>query len=88
MFIIIYFIRFLHSVPQLQYTQQVMFNFRQGQIVGLAHFRLLQGLGKSTGKGSPWFIQKYYSVVMLKQALQLELADCFCGSFCCLVRGL
>ena len=51
MFGVVYFIGFLHSVPQLQNSQQVMFNFRQGQIVGLAHFRHLQGLGKSTGKG-------------------------------------
>ena len=46
--VVVYFIGFSHSVPQLQDSQQVMFNFRQGQIVGLAH---LQGLGKSTGKG-------------------------------------
>ena len=52
MFVVIYLIGFLHSVPQLQNSQQVMFNFRQGQIVGLAHFKHLQGLGKSTGKGS------------------------------------
>ena len=37
-FVVIYFIGFLHSVPQLQNSQQVMFNFQQGQIVGLAHF--------------------------------------------------
>ena len=51
MFVDIYFIGFLHSVPQLQNLQQVMFNFRQGQIVGLVQFKHLQGLGKSTGKG-------------------------------------
>ena len=43
MFVVIYFIEFLHSVPQLHNSQQVMFNFRQGQIVGLAQF-----------KGTPW----------------------------------
>ena len=52
MFVVIYFIGFLHSVPQLQNSQQGMFNFRQWQIVGLAHFKHLQGLGKSTGKAS------------------------------------
>ena len=52
MFVVIYFIGFLHSVPQLHNSQQVMFNFWQGQIVGLAHFKHLQDFGKSTGKGS------------------------------------
>ena len=52
MFVDIYFIGFLHSVPELQNLQQVMFNFRQGQIVCLVHFKHLQGLGKSTGKWS------------------------------------
>ena len=48
MFVVMYFIGFLYSG---QNSQQAMFNFEQVQIVSLAHFKHLQGLGESLELG-------------------------------------
>ena len=40
----------MHSVSQSHNSQQAMLNFQQGQIVGLAHLKQLQGLGSQLGR--------------------------------------